>query len=189
MFNRVGIVTLCALVVVTLASCGGQADANTGKVKVTLQDAPFGAEKVEVTISEVAVHFVPKGKDATAGDDEAASTDADPAKAGWRSVLSEERTFDLLKLKDNPTSLGELDLGEGKITQIRLYLSETKAPTITVGGTTTEMKVPSGKVKLVGKFDVTPGSETPINLDFDVEASLKQTGDKFTLRPTIKLVK
>jgi hypothetical protein len=189
MIMRIGSMALCVLLVATLVGCSGQTDVKTGKVKVTLQDAPFDAEKVEVTISEVAVHFVPAGKDTTAGDDAAASKDDDPLKAGWRAVLSEEKTFDLLKLKDNPTTLGELALGEGKITQIRLYLSEGKAPTITVGGATTEMKVPSGKVKLVAKFDVKPGSETPIKLDFDVESSLKQTGDKYTLRPTIKLLK
>lgn len=189
MVTRVGTVVLSALVLVALASCGGTADGKTGTVKVTLQDAPFGAEKVEVTISEVAVHFVPKGGKASAGDEDAAATDGDPMKAGWHAVLKGEKTFDLLALKDDPTTLGELALGEGKITQIRLLLSEDKAPTITVGGKTSEMNVPSGKVKITGNFDVKPGAETPIALDFDVESSLKQQGDKFTMRPTVKLVK
>jgi hypothetical protein len=189
MLSRIVTTALTGLLIVALVACPGQTDVKTGKVKVTLQDAPFGAEKVEVTISEVAVHFVPKGKDAKAGDEAAADTGDDPAKAGWRAVLSKETTFDLLKLKDNPTTLGELDLAEGKITQIRLYLAEGKAPTITVAGKTSEMKVPSGKVKIVGNFDVVPGSETPIKLDFDVEASLKQKGGGYSMRPTVKLIK
>lgn len=189
MITRVGMVALSAFVLAALASCGGRADVKTGRVKVTLQDAPFGAEKVEVTISEVSVHFVPKGGKGTAGDEDAAATDGDPTKAGWHAVLKGKKTFDLLALKDDPTSLGELALGEGKITQIRLFLSEDEAPTITVDGKTSEMNVPSGKVKITGNFDVTPGTETTIALDFDVESSLKQQGDGYTMRPTVKLVK
>ena len=43
MLTRIGTVALCGLVVLALVGCGGQADVKTGKVKVTLQGAPFNA--------------------------------------------------------------------------------------------------------------------------------------------------
>lgn len=183
--------TLAALVTPFILACVGcpppQGGPTTGTVEVTLQDAPLDAEKVEVTISEVSVHFVPKGK--ASGTSEAADTSNDPLKAGWRAVLSKETTFDLLKLKDNPSALGTLTLGEGKITQIRLWVSETKPPQITVKGQAFPMTVPSGKVKVVGNFDVKPGQKTQIKLDFDAAESVKKKGDSYTLKPTIKLLK
>ena len=169
-----------------LFGCGG-----TASVSVTLTDAPVDdAEKVEVTLADVSVHFVPQGQDGEqgqAGDEEAAVED--PETAGWHSVLTEEATYDLLVLKDNPVELGVAELGEGKITQIRLWLSETTAPTITIDGTAHEMTVPSGKIKLVRNFDVVPGEELGITLDFDAAASVTQAGNgDYKLQPTIQIV-
>ena len=124
---------------------------------VTLQDAPANVEKLEVTLSEVAVHFVPRGnsdvengdwdEDVDSNEYETAGYDFD--KPAWVNILPEETTFDLIQLKDNPTMLGSIALGKGKITQIRLYLSETTAPLVTVDGVEYPVTVPSGKIKLV----------------------------------------
>ncbi|MCA8925794.1 MAG: DUF4382 domain-containing protein [Planctomycetes bacterium] len=158
-------------------------------MNVTLQDAPVEAEKIEVTISEVSLHFVPKGSEAKAGDDDAAVGGEDPSKAGWRAVLKGEQTFDLLKLAGNPTALGSLQLGEGKVTQIRLHLSEATPPTITIGGETQPLEVSSSKVKIVGNFEIKPGSTTQIALDFDAAESVQEKGKGYQMRPTVKLAK
>ncbi len=163
----------------------------TGTLSVSLQDAPVEAEKVEVTISEISVHFVPADKsgEQAAGDEEAADQSDDPEKSGWRAILKEEVTFDLLTLKDNPSFIGELDLVEGKVTQIRLWVSETTPPKLTIGGEEHEMEMPSGKIKIVGNFSIVPGEETAIKLDFDAAESVVEKGNgTYSLKPTIKLL-
>jgi hypothetical protein len=174
------------------------------RVRVTLQDQPAAYEKVEVTIGEVAVHYVPKGDDdgddgdggtgattdgGTVTDGGPASTPmADPLRAGWHVVLSEQRTYDLLTLKDNPTELGEIELGEGKLTQIRLVLAEGGRHQVTVGGVAHDLSVPSNTVKLVRPITLDGDATTTVKLDFDALESVRHQGDRYTLRPTIKLL-
>ncbi len=180
-----------------LAACSSDSGSETGTVTVTLQDTPANVEKLEVTLSEVSVHFVPQGNsededgdqnnDGDSSDYETAGSDID--KPAWVNILSEEEaTFDLILLKDNPTVLGSIELGEGKITQIRLYLSETTAPVATIDGIEHPVTVPSGKIKLVGQFDIVADHETVIRLDFDAAESLKENANGYRLQPTIKIV-
>ena len=183
---------LALLASVALAGCGDDEESpKVGTVRVTLQDAPFNAESVEVTIAEVAVHFVAKGgAEQPADEDGAAGGEEGGMTTGWYRVGANNLTYDLLELEGAPTELGELEFGEGKITQIRMILAETPAPSITIDGTAHEMEVPSGKVKIVGNFDVVPGREIAIRLDFDAEASVKQKGNGgYTLQPTVKILR
>lgn len=269
-----------------------------GSVRVTMQDAPANVEKLEVTISEVAVHFVPAGQteeDVVAGQDTqsdtamlgevtgdqpidgilapdteeytdaielsdvvdgdtsasykskgkpvadvvtdagedalsgetisgegvyysddinadiswvedgfsydsgisdvaaidlvAVDTSAEEIGAGWRIVFSGEKTLDLITLKDNPIDLGVLNLPAGKVTQVRLYLSETTAPKAVIDGVEVPVTVASGKIKLVRGFDIVAGQETVIKLDFDAAESLKENGKgEYRLQPTIKFL-
>lgn len=169
-----------------LVGCGG----GEGTVKVSLRDAPVDAEKVTVTISEVIVHYVPDGEDGAASDDEAASSSEELDKPGWIDVLDGPVTYDLLTLKDNPTALGDLSLGEGKITQIRLYVATDPAPSVTIAGVDYPMEVSSDKIKIVGNFDVVADEEVAIDLDFDAAESVVETGNgEYQLKPTIRLVK
>ena len=253
----------------------GNSGTQTGTVKVTMQDAPAAVEKLEVTVVEVAVHFVPKAQaggedtqsdtamsddaspskskkpymdtiayadvandlgshdildtfgpagdvadtfgtsDVGGGDDtiisdiaaggDSVGSDAgtgveisteipaedsdDPYKAGWRVVLKDTQVFDLIALKDNPTQLGLLTLGEGKITQVRLVLAEENAATVTIGGEQFPVSVPSGVIKLTGNFDIVAGQETAVKLDFDAQQSLKQNGQgEYRLQPVVKFI-
>lgn len=176
-----------ALSTLALAGCGG----GEGTVKVSLRDAPIDAEKVTVTISEVSVHYVPDGDDGAAADDEQASNGEETIdKPGWINVLDGPVTYDLLTLKDNPTALGDLSLGEGKITQVRLYVATDPAPSVTIAGVDYPMEVSSDKIKIVGNFDVTADEEVAIDLDFDAAESVVEKGNgDYQLKPTIKLVK
>lgn len=168
-----------------LVACGG---GGTGTAKVTLQDAPFDAERLDVAISQVAVHYVPDGESGQAGDEEDAVDD--PAEAGWHTIFEEERTFEILSLKDDPVELGEVELDAGKITQIRLWVSDQAASTITIDGTSYDLEVPSGKIKVVGhQFEIAADEEETIALDFDADASVTMTGNgRYILRPTVKVV-
>jgi hypothetical protein len=59
---------------------------------------------------------------------------------------------------------------------------------VTVAGTDYTMDVPSGTAKIVGNFDVTPGEETKIALDFDAASSVSDEGNgKYKMTPTVKL--
>jgi len=187
---------------VALGACSEDLSSGTGTgtVRVTLQDAPGEVEKLEVTLSEVAIHFVPAGGEAdgdadeeenaeAAGDDAPADDGDDPEKAGWRTVLSAETVFDLIQLKDNPTELGLLELAPGKVTQVRLYLKEGVPAIATIDGAEIEAEAPSGKIKLVRNFDIVAGEEIAIRLDFDAEKSLKEQGNgEWKLQPTIKIL-
>ena len=187
-----------AFVSLVLAGCGG--GSGTGTLVMSMQDAPVSnVEKLEVTISEVAVHFVPdKGGGVTdggtdgetdGGEDDPAYTGGDPGKPGWRAIVSGEVTYDLLALKDNPAQLGLLELSPGKVTQIRLYISELTKPKVTIAGTQYDVDVPSSVVKIVGNFNIVAGEKLAIRLDFDAEASLVESSGSYSLKPTIKIVK
>ncbi len=185
-------------------SCGGDDDdTGVGTVRVSLTDAPGEVESLLVAISDVSIHYVPQGQDGEASEEEYAADDqaADdkdteesndgyiPDKPAWISMLEEETTIDLIQLKDNPKLLGLYDLTVGKITQIRLYVSETTAPVAVIDGEEYELTVPSGKIKLTSKFDIVADEELHIMLDFDAEESIVETGSgKYQLKPTIKVI-
>jgi hypothetical protein len=102
----------------------------------------FGTSDVgggdDTIISDIAAGGDSVGSDAGTGVEISTEIPAedsdDPYKAGWRVVLKDTQVFDLIALKDNPTQLGLLTLGEGKITQVRLVLAEENAATVTIGG-------------------------------------------------------
>lgn len=189
------LLNLVAAAALLFAGCTD--DSGTGTLVMSLQDSPvLNVEKLEVTISEVAVHFVPAygeawedGGGSQAGDDDPAYKGGDPGKPGWRTIMSGEVTYDMLTLKDNPARLGLLELYPGKVTQIRLYISETKKPKVTIAGVQYDVKVPSNVLKLVGNFDIVAGTTVEIRLDFDVEASLVESSVSYSLKPTIKILK
>jgi len=188
---------VCIALTVFVAGCGGDSSADgTGTLKVTLQDAPGDIEILEVTIDEVAVHFVPNGAVEEDGDvdidiDEEETEDGsdDSGNAGWKVLLTGPKMFDLITLKDNPTELGILELAPGKVTQIRLILSETTPAKLVVDSEEHDLTVPSGTVKLTGNFKIVADQETQIKLDFDAEKSVSQTGNgEYKLQPTIKVL-
>jgi hypothetical protein len=124
-----------------------------------------------VTVSEVQVHM--------AGDD---SADDD----GWMTVISENRTFDLVALRDTDMRalLGEGQLDVGHYTQIRLSVDS-----VTVDGIGAE--IPSGEIKVVGQFDIEIKADctTAMTLDFDLDDpnSLVFTGEgKILFQPVVK---
>jgi hypothetical protein len=164
MFHRIIAVVGCFFAV----ACG------SGAVRVNLTDAPLeGVSAVNVTIASVEAHF--------AGGE------------GWTTLVSEEQTFNLLELRDGVIAkLGEVDVPAGKITQMRLHLSESAAPSIVDADGEHAMGVPSGYqsgIKLVGCFDVAADETTEITLDFDAAESVHVTGNgAYEMRPTIKIL-
>lgn len=116
---------------------------------------------------------------------ETVCTDTGDGNAGWKTVVDEEQTFDLIELIGVKEFLGETDLTSGKYTQIRLLVSSIN---LEVDGVPVTLKVPSNKIKLIKPFTISANKTTTLTLDFDAEKSVHQAGDKYILKPTIKVI-
>lgn len=117
---------------------------------------------------------------------------------GWKTIMKEPKTIDILKLADEAQALGFADLlAEQDVTQVRLVLSETDPSHVTTeDGTQYPLKVPSGVqsgIKVKGLWRVERCMVSSIDLSFDHEKSIHvhPTGDKerYILRPVIKAKK
>ena len=85
-------------------------------------------QAVNVTVDEIWAHVDNKDDDKGSDDDsitgESVSDDGDK----WQLISDEDRTIDLMTVRNNATKpLGDLEMPEGKITQIRLKLKGAEA--------------------------------------------------------------
>jgi hypothetical protein len=151
---------------------------------------PEGVTAVKLFVASMDVHV--------AGED--AAKDADPLDAsidddGKWSSLSVNREIDLVQHQGESAAdvLGQLDLPEGKITQIRLHLDETKPNVVTVNGADCDLdmsKVNPQGIKISHPFkaiSADSGNEIEAYVDIELDKSLKASGSCFQLEPVIKL--
>lgn len=109
-------------------------------------------------------------------------------KAGgpWTTVAEDMEPFDLKLLENRVDLLATAIVDAGIYTQIRL---DVESVTIWVEGEEHIAKVPSGKIKLVGSFEVVDGEETEVTLDFIGAESVIVTGNgEYIFKPVIKLL-
>jgi hypothetical protein len=136
-------------------------------LEILLKDAPVeGLEALVITMESLELHH-------TGGP--------------FFEALAGPRTFDLLQLRDRTLSIASLDLDPGRYTQIRIFVSEAIA---TVEGEERDVKVPSGKIKIIHPFELPEGATAVMIIDFDAEESLHlhETGNgQLILRPVIKI--
>lgn len=164
-------------------------ETQTGTLTMLLTDAPAEYEAVNITFSEIAVHFSDGGDDSLEVEDEDADDDSSVAKiAGtWIIISGEEQTFNLLELSNGVTALlGEKELEAGKYTQIRIIITEAE---VVIDSTTSyPLTIPSGTLKFVRSFDIIPDEETELVVDFDAARSVYTTGknEDYKLKPTIR---
>ncbi|MCG3172252.1 MAG: hypothetical protein GMKNLPBB_00398 [Myxococcota bacterium] len=187
------VVIAWAMAVISLCGVGCSDSAGgEGTLRVQLTDAPLAGDisKVNVSLKEIKVHWVP-AKDASA--DAAAEDDAGEAasdKGGWITVAAGPIDVDLMTIRNGVTKLlGEQKRGAGKVTQIRLIVD--KASLEMTGGKTMDMEIPSADktgIKIVGNFEIKAGVVTELVLDFDAEESVSATGNgQYRMKPTIKI--
>jgi hypothetical protein len=157
-------------VTVFVISCSG--DSETAKVQVALIDAPGAYEEVNIEILEVTLN-----------------TNADTS--GWMSLESASTgIFDVIKLTNGEEAfLGEVELPEGRLSQIRLLLGDNN--TLVVDGETEDLNVTSGTqsgLKLNVNADIEAGITYKLVLDFDVSKSIVLAGNsgKYNLKPVIR---
>ncbi len=117
------------------------------------------------------------------------SPDDDTPEAGWQVIVNESQEFDLIALQNVSVLLGEKELEAGKYTQIRLTINDAKIEVNESGNMTTySLEIPSHVIKLIHPFTIVKNEITVLTLDFDIYESVHQAGNKFILRPTIKII-
>ena len=116
------------------------------------------------------------------------------------------RTCNLKKLEEAFDILGVASLDAGQYTQLRLVV---QSATIYFGGTVTgdpacattlagpggtgvtseALEIPSGEVKLIQPFELAANGSTTIELDFDGDQSVRQTGNgRYRMTPVIRIL-
>jgi hypothetical protein len=183
-----------ALLPLLLLACNADKGAT---VRFERTDAPPDLDQIaEVNVSLDRVEAHVAGGDYDDLGDGGSFSDDDDGRGGWRTITPEAGTFDLLALQnDVRVRLGEIDLPDGKITQIRLFIDPDADNTVVLtDGTSCALdltKVPPTGVKINHPFkalQAEDGELVNVVIDFDVKESLDQTGEcAFALKPVIKI--
>ena len=162
----IGFVSLVALATVFAAGCATTQP--TGTVEVRAMDAPpTGVSRIMVTARNVQIHK------------------ADASEDSWTTVVSQEKTFDLVAIQSAEMFLGSANVSAGNYTQIRLDVSKV---VVTIDGKEITAKLPSDKLKVVRSWEVTAGQKTILTLDFEADEFVVITGnDQAQVKPVIKL--
>ena len=107
----------------------------------------------------------------------------------WVTIVEGESSFDLIKLRDSglPALLGESIVDTGLYCQIMMDVEIIDAvidnERVNVGVT-----LPSGKLRMVGSFEIKENQRTVITIDFDAAESLVFAGDKVIFKPVVRLI-
>jgi hypothetical protein len=180
-----------------IVACGSPTDpSRSGNLRLMMTDSPFGdATALHVTFTEV-------------------KAQREDGEGGWITVpfagtpAATTRTCNLKKLEGPFDILGAASLDAGKYTQLRLVVDSA---TLYFGGTATgeaaclptlaaptagptpvtsaALEIPSGEVKLIQPFELTANGTTTIELDFNGEQSVNQTGTgRYMMKPVIKIL-
>lgn len=167
----------------------------TGKIEVRVTDAPAKdvIKAILVTVNSVEVHKAGTGDNAQAtatqtvqGTEEQSSDNEN----GWTTISNTSHSFDLLKVKDNLTTLDTSNVSVGNYTQVRLGVESVKVTFIGSDNKeyTEDATVPSGKIKFIQGFKVSSTDITLLDFDFDAAQSVNVTGNgKVMFKPVIKL--
>ena len=110
---------------------------------------------------------------------------ADAAADSWITVVSTEKTFDLVAIQGAELSLGQETLSPGTYTQVRFDVTKV---VVTKDGKDITAKLPSDKIKVVTPFEIKTGEKTILTLDFEADKFVVMTGaDAAQVKPVIKL--
>lgn len=155
--------TLYPSTTVTPSAASGQ-----GHAVIVIKDATAPIENVSsvaVTIDKVELHN---------------------RTSGWGTISTASQTYDLLALKKANLAmlLVDANIAAGTYEQIRLHVSKVM---VTASGKTTEAKLPSNSLKIVGNFTVVAGETSSAIIDILADKSLHLTGSgKYLLAPVVR---
>ena len=139
-----------------------------GVTLMSLSDSPtvstIGA--VNVTVYGAEIHSTTTGK--------------------WYTVFNGSKTFDLVRLRNISAVLSGANLSAGNYDEIVLEVGNATA---TVNNATMPVFMPSGDLKIFGKFNVSKNTTNWVNLDFNLSKSVRVTGNgKVVLLPVINML-
>jgi len=147
---------------------------NSGKVILTITDAPFPSDLVaeaNITVDWVKLYLSTEINDEKGTD-----------SVGFYSIdLTEDSTFNLLDLSNGLTAfLGEAEVPAGEYDEIRMHILD--AEVIMMDGEVYDLKVPSGsssglKIKINPHLFMEENGEMEVLLDFDVSHSFVVKGN------------
>jgi predicted transcriptional regulator len=133
----------------------GKGSSNKAKVKLALGKAKndiSAFDHLNVTFYKARVHQ--------------AYTENNTTTYNWTEVELDDVTVDLTNLSaTNETIVGNLTLDAGNYTKVELYVSTAVG---IVDGDEVEVFVPSGKLKIVGDFDLEDNETASFTFDIDV---------------------
>lgn len=142
-----------------------------GKVVFGITDATAditGVSSVFVTINNIQIHS---------------------AVNGWKDISSETKQYDLLALKNSGTVslLANANVDVGTYDQVKLAVSKV---VVVRNGVSTEAKLPSGELKIIGNIVVSADKTSSIVFDVLADKSLHLTGSgKFIFAPVLTIKK
>jgi len=164
----VSLISMLAITLVSACSAATPTSSQTGVVEVRAMDAPpTGVSSIMVTTSNIQIHK------------------ADTTDDSWITVVSQEKTFDLVAIQGAEVFLGSANVSSGNYTQIRLDVTKV---IVTLAGKEITAILPSDKLKVVGPWEVKAGQKTILTLDFQADTFVVITGnDQAQVKPVIKL--
>jgi len=170
-YSRISVYALFTALIFFIVSCGN--DPKTAILQVRLTDAPGDYEEVNIDIQDVQVNF-----DAT-------------SNSGWKSLTVRKGVYNLLNFTNGlDTLLGDIELPEGTVSQIRLVLGSNN--TIKIAGASFPLSTPSAQqsgLKIQIKTELKGGVVYKILLDFDAAKSILKTGaGDYKLKPVIRSI-
>ena len=138
------------------------------EIRATDDPPPKEVSEICVTVNNIEVNIV-------TGD----------AATGWVTLVDEPKTFDLVQITGLEEFLGTADVTPGAYTQVRLNVEEV---VVKLSGVDVPAKVPSGRLRIAGRFVAVAGETTILTLDFDAGKSVVVTGKDVIVKPVIKLL-
>jgi len=140
---------------------------NMGTVEIDVTDAPpiTPADHIFVTLNNIEIS---------------------QTTGGWVSVATSSVPFDLKSVMEIDQFLTTQTIASGPYNEIRFDVASVS---VQVGGQTYNATVPSGTIRLVGKFEIADNKTTVIVLDFDADQSLHVTGNSnYSFKPVLRLL-
>lgn len=189
LFNVLTAIFVC----LGLAACSVDGE-QSGKLRVSMTDAPAAYDEVNIEVKQVLVH---KDDDEDFDDAESDSTDDgddddELREEGWKVIYDGSMIINLLDYQNGKTlELGEAEVEAGSYEQIRLILGTEN--TVVVNGETHDLKVPSGQesgYKIEIDEELEEDGFLDILIDFDANQSVVVAGNsgQFILKPVLRVI-
>ncbi len=180
------------IVIAVALALGCNTELENSTLTLALMDAPpANVTSVVVQVARIDVHVEPGSADARAAND--ASIDLDDS---WHQ-FTVNKAIDLAAAQSEIAAvvLGDVQLPDGKITQIRLVFDTVKSSTVTAGGKTCELglaKLPKTGIKITHpfkSFHVGKALQHKVWIDAPLDQMLVATKTCFDLKPVLKIAK